>query len=149
MGLDMYLKAKRFYYDEAKALEIINLTMPENNPFKRLRQAEVTIEIGYWRKANEIHNWFVNNVQDGEDNCAEYWVSKENIESLLATVREVLNNPKLAEKLLPTQGGFFFGPTEYDEYYFAGLRETEEMLANVVSFVKDNPAFHLYYQSSW
>ena len=63
MGLDMYLKAKRFYYDEARAQEIINLTMPENHPFKKLRQADVTIEIGYWRKANEIHNWFVNNVQ--------------------------------------------------------------------------------------
>ena len=149
MGLDMYLKAKRFYYDEARAQEIINLTMPENHPFKKLRQADVTIEIGYWRKANEIHNWFVNNVQDGEDNCAEYWVSKENIESLLATVRKVLDDPKLAEELLPTQGGFFFGSTEYDECYFAGLRETEEMLANVVSFVKDNPAFHLYYESSW
>lgn len=83
MGLDMYLRAKRFYYDEAKALEIINLTMPENHPFKKLKQAEVSIEIGYWRKANEIHNWFVNNVQDGEDNCAEYWVSKENMSPYL------------------------------------------------------------------
>jgi len=149
MGLDMYLKAKRFYYDEAKALEIINTTMPENHPFKKLKQAEVTIEIGYWRKANEIHNWFVNNVQDGEDNCGEYYVSSEHIEDLLATVREVLDNPKLAENMLPTQGGFFFGSTEYDEYYFSELRHTEEMLANVLSFVRDNPGYHLYYQSSW
>jgi hypothetical protein len=69
--------------------------------------------------------------------------------SVLVTVRKVLDDPKLAEELLPTQGGFFFGSTEYDECYFAGLRETEEILANVVSFVKENPAFHLYYQSSW
>jgi hypothetical protein len=149
MGLDMYLKAKKFYYDEAEGNAIIKLAMPENHPFKRLRQAEVSIEIGYWRKANEIHNWFVNNVQKGNDDCGEYYVDPKHIETLLATVREVLNNPKLAESLLPTQSGFFFGSTEYDECYFSGLRHTEEMLANVLSFVKDNPAFNLYYQSSW
>jgi hypothetical protein len=145
----MYLKAKKFYFDEAEGNAIIKLAMPENHPFKRLRQAEVSIEIGYWRKANEIHNWFVNNVQKGNDDCGEYYVDPKHIETLLATVREVLNNPKLAESLLPTQSGFFFGSTEYDECYFSGLRHTEEMLANVLSFVKDNPAFNLYYQSSW
>jgi hypothetical protein len=149
MGLDMYLKAKKFYYDEAEGNAIIKLALPENHPFKKLRSAEVCIEIGYWRKANEIHNWFVNNVQDGEDNCREYYVTSEHIEELLATVREVLDNPKLAENMLPTQGGFFFGSTEYDEYYFSELRHTEEMLANVLSFVRDNPGYHLYYQSSW
>jgi hypothetical protein len=149
MGLDMYLKAKKFYFDEAEGNAIIKLAMPENHPFKRLRQAEVSIEVGYWRKANEIHNWFVNNVQKGNDDCGEYYVDPKHIETLLATVREVLNNPKLAESLLPTQSGFFFGSTEYDECYFSGLRHTEEMLANVLSFVKDNPAFNLYYQSSW
>jgi len=149
MGLDMYLKAKKFYYDEAEGNAIIKLALSENHPFKNLRSAEVCIEIGYWRKANEIHNWFVNNVQDGEDNCREYYVTSEHIEELLATVREVLDNPKLAENMLPTQGGFFFGSTEYDEYYFSELRHTEEMLANVLSFVKDNPGYNLYYQSSW
>jgi hypothetical protein len=149
MGLDMYLKAKKFYYDEAEGNAIIKLAMPDNHPFKKLRSVDVSIEIGYWRKANEIHNWFVNSVQDGEDNCREYYVDPKHIETLLATVRKVLDDPKLAEELLPTQSGFFFGSTEYDEYYFAGLRETEEMLANVLSFVRDNPGYHLYYQSSW
>jgi hypothetical protein len=149
MGLDMYLKAKKFYFDEAEGNAIIKLAMPENHPFKRLRQAEVSIEVGYWRKANEIHNWFVNNVQKGNDDCGEYYVDPKHIETLLAIVREVLNNPKLAESLLPTKSGFFFGSTEYDECYFSGLRHTEEMLASVLSFVKDNPAFNLYYQSSW
>lgn len=149
MGLDMYLKAKKFYYDEAEGNAIIKLAMPDNHPFKNLRSADVCIEIGYWRKANEIHNWFVNNVQDGEDNCREYYVDPKHIEELLATVREVLDNPKLAENMLPTQGGFFFGSTEYDEYYFSELRHTEEMLANVLGFVRDNPGYHLYYQSSW
>ena len=26
-------------------------------------------EVGYWRKANAIHGWFVRNVQNGKDDC--------------------------------------------------------------------------------
>ena len=39
--------------------------------------------MGYWRKANAVHNWFVDNVQDGNDGCKHYWVSKEDLQKLL------------------------------------------------------------------
>lgn len=39
-------------------------------------------ECHYWRKANAIHNFFVENVQDGEDDCGTYYVSKLVIEDL-------------------------------------------------------------------
>ncbi len=149
MGLDMYLKAKKFYYDEAEGNAIIKLAMPDKHPFKKLRSADVCIEIGYWRKANEIHNWFVENVQNNIDDCNEYDVSEKHIEMLLGIVREVLDHPELAKNLLPTQEGFFFGSTEYDEDYFNELRHTDKMLTDVLAFLKDNPHFYLYYQSSW
>lgn len=31
--------------------------------------SRINENIGYWRKANAIHQWFVDNVQDGEDDC--------------------------------------------------------------------------------
>lgn len=34
-------------------------------------------DVGYWRKANAIHAWFVKNVQGGVDNCQSHEVSKE------------------------------------------------------------------------
>ena len=38
-------------------------------------------QVGYWRKANQIHNWFVENVQDGEDDCCYHnEVTKEYLE---------------------------------------------------------------------
>jgi len=40
-------------------------------------------EVMYWRKANHIHQWFVDNVQDGNDNCGEYSVSREKLLELL------------------------------------------------------------------
>lgn len=39
-------------------------------------------EYYYWRKANAIHRFFVDTVQDGYDDCREYDVDKEVIEDL-------------------------------------------------------------------
>ena len=42
-----------------------------------------------WRKANQIHNWFVENVQNGKDDCGTYEVSKEQLETLLDICKNV------------------------------------------------------------
>ena len=80
---------------------------------------EITQEVAYWRKANQIHRWFVDNVQDGEDDCDYHEVcTKGIIEELLNTCKRVLNssNPvSEAKRWLPVQEGFFFGSYEYDE----------------------------------
>ncbi len=46
-------------------------------------------EIAYWRKANEIHNYFVDYVQHGIDDCGTYDVSKKQLEDLLYKCKEV------------------------------------------------------------
>ena len=53
------------------------------------------IETGYWRKANAIHKWFVDNVQDGEDDCKEYYVDESKLKELLDVVNKVLDASKL------------------------------------------------------
>lgn len=55
-------------------------------------------EVGYWRKANAIHKWFVDNVQNGEDDCGDYSVSKELLEKLLNDCYTVLGQYELVEK---------------------------------------------------
>lgn len=57
-----------------------------------------TDEVGYWRKANAIHKWFVDNVQNGEDDCGDYSVSKELLEKLLNDCYTVLGQSELVEK---------------------------------------------------
>ena len=109
------------------------------------RVTYVIEEVGYWRKQNQIHQWFVENVQNGEDNCAEYCVSKGQLEDLLEICKKILNDNSLAEELLPTASGFFFGGTEYDEWYFDGIENTIEILEGVLS---DTSADY-YYSSSW
>ena len=106
-------------------------------------------QVGYWRKANAIHLWFVENVQDGEDDCCYHReVTKADLEELADICHEVLCNPDLAECRLPTTSGFFFGGTEYDEWYMHDIRNTMEMIEDVLK-TTDFEKEMLYYVSSW
>lgn len=53
--------------------------------------------IGYWRKANQIHRWFVENCGGGVDECQPIPVSREDLNSLLSTTQSVLDNVKLVD----------------------------------------------------
>ena len=68
MGLDMYLTARRYLSDyeeqERKISEAIAKLELGNMNF---RIKEVSCDVGYWRKANAIHRWFVQNVQNGNE----------------------------------------------------------------------------------
>lgn len=109
----------------------------------------ITDEVGYWRKANAIHQWFVEHIQDGIDDCDYHReVTKEDLEELLDVCHEVLCNPELAEDRLPTQGGFFFGSTVYDEWYIESLKNTIKIIERVLEET-DFATDMIYYRSSW
>lgn len=147
MGLDMYLTAKRYIHDfgdDGKALR----DKLEDFKVNGMNVKELSYEAGYWRKANAIHQWFVDTVQDGDDDCREYFVTTEQLEKLLELVNEVLRNRDKAEELLPTCNGFFFGNTSYDEGYFDDLLQTKAIIENVLS-IDDLPKYDFYYSSSW
>ena len=137
MGLDMYLNAERYFgYGEAAP-------MVESITVKSVRA-----EAAYWRKANQIHQWFVEKVQDGEDECREHFVSREQLQELIRQCEMVLQDPNKAKDLLPTQSGFFFGGTDYDEWYLSQLRDTVKQLTEALQkFPEDKWDF--YYRSSW
>lgn len=153
MGLDMYLTADRYLWDfgdsnDKDKIKVIGDMFPELSDDMRVK--EVSVEIMYWRKANAIHKWFVDNVQDGVDECQKSYVSKEDLQNLLETCKVVLANPDKAETLLPSQSGFFFGGTEYDEWYIKDLERTVEVLEKVVPRMEtDFRGWMFYYQSSW
>lgn len=149
MGLDMYLSAEKYHYG-ALAEEPTDLTNAVN---------QVTDTKGYqvksfrvwacdWRKANQIHEWFVQNVQGGEDDCKEYIVDTGQLAELVELCQKVLANHELAEELLPPQAGFFFGSQDIDEYYFEDLQDT---IKKLTPFITDPSwaSWDFYYQSSW
>jgi hypothetical protein len=63
------------------------------------------------------------------------------------TCKQVLENKKLAKELLPTAEGFFFGGTEYDDWYFETLQDTVDMIEPLLTDEYADWDFH--YQSSW
>jgi len=150
MGLDMYLEKRTYVrqWDFQKPEEQYNVEVTKGGEPANIKSERVTHvceELGYWRKANQIHNWFVQNVQDGVDNCGEYAVSKADLQSLLDICLAVKLDHSQAEELLPSASGFFFGNTDYDEFYYTDIEHTIVILKEALS---DTNADY-YYSSSW
>ena len=206
MGLDMYLKkgiripkkkgSKEFKsYDELRKIndlianeeneEIIELYKDYVFDFgDYLHWKSLTKEVVYWRKANAIHQWFVDNVQDGNDDCGYYEVSKEKLTELRDKCAEVMSvieledgkvsngysfkenengefekveywedgkivkNPSVVAQILPTQSGFFYGSTDYNQWYYEDIKRTLAELNKVLKET-DFEKEYLEYTSSW
>lgn len=102
----------------------------------------------YWRKANQIREWFVNNLKEPVDNCQISSVSKDELDKLIKDCMKVLENRENAKDIIPTSEGFFFGGTEYDEYYFQDIIDTlYGMIKLMESTDWDNEG--LYYTEWW
>jgi hypothetical protein len=188
MGLDMYLVASRYIggWDHG--------TKEEKARFKETMKAagfgdfhcagspslEVEVTVAYWRKANAIHKWFVDNCQDGVDECQKSYVERAKLEELLLLCQQVLNTvetvegeldngtifygdgrvehetkpgqvvaqPEIAASVLPTQSGFFFGNTDYDEYYLQDLRDTIEQIEPLLTDERFKGC-EFSYRASW
>jgi hypothetical protein len=122
MGLDMYL-------------------------FRKNKKTNETQEVAYWRKFNALHHWFVENIQNGTDDCEPSQpINDEEIYNLLNLLKSL--DKKNCKKLLPTTRGFFFGSTEYDGDYWDDVRDAIEQIEKITddfNFEEND----LIYQSSW
>lgn len=160
MGLDMYLEARRFVsgyahssVEERKIYDTVLKAIGQSGKGDE-RFVYVNFNVAYWRKANHIHNWFVANVQGGEDDCKSYYVSREKLEELEQLCRDVASNgtEEYAAEHLPTGSGFFFGGTDYDEYYFEQTDWTAKRLAEILVSIPEQPSLtgiDFYYSASW
>lgn len=157
MGLDMYLTKKTYVkvWEHMKPEERFAVSIKKGgkifSAIKPERVSYIIEEVGYWRKANQIHNWFVENVQDGKDECQESYVSRKQLQQLLDLCNKVLSAKEQAvtvgAEVLPTKSGFFFGSTEYDSYYLDDLSDTKKILEGVLSGPEGEGDF--YYRASW
>jgi hypothetical protein len=171
MGLDMHLSAKKYLWsDKDKAIsEQVNKAIGVVPDFEKrfygssLVVKEISLEAMYWRKANAIHGWFVENVQDGDDDCKEYEVDRGQLETLRNACSKILARHEAMktmsdeqleemddldedeESLEPTQG-FFFGSTDKDEWYYEDLKNTVEGLDRVLALPDE---YYFSYRASW
>ena len=100
MGLDMYLYKRTYIGANREYRNIVfDFSLKINGkpiPIKKDRVSYITEEVCYWRKANAIHRWFVDNVQYGIDDCGEYNVSAEQLQDLVNICKEVKDDLSLA-----------------------------------------------------
>jgi len=158
MGLDMYLYADIYV---SKEKFVGPRAYVENPAYDKILQAleidstltegyglKVQPNIGYWRKANAIHMWFVNECAGGIDECQKINVFQDELVELQNKCKQVLkaDDPLVADAILPTGAGFFFGSLMYDEWYYKDLTYTIELIDKAVALpVTEN----FIYQASW
>jgi hypothetical protein len=131
---------------------------------------QVSTEAMYWRKANQVHKWFVEHPQGGIDDCGYHPVGVNHLVDLQERVTQILDglvmptnnkffngdnnwmapsvNESTARKLLPATSGFFFGSTDYNKWYFDDLRETKKFLRKVLK-QSTSKNWSFMYHSSW
>ena len=110
MGLDMYLQRK-----------------------PRKDEDVDVVDLGYWRKANAIHAYFTRDLEDGEDNMRKVPVKRKDLVDLKERCIKILaGGPDVAKELLPTASGFFWGPTDYGEWYLKDIQDTLDIVSEVL-----------------
>ena len=164
MGLDMYFYARKTTYksfskwdNSDRANEV---SYPEDlktfsdyiydRNFKSV-QTETRYQIGYFRKFNALHSYIVKTFANGVDNCQDIILYKEDVEQIKKVLDDVLNAHQQVEKakeLLPTQSGFFFGGTDYDEFYFEDVKDAADLMQSFLDNF-DFDKYQLVYQASW
>lgn len=163
MGLDMYLRVDEFvsgydfrgekeverFNNILRATGLSSSDVPPDSPFMTIK-----VNVAYWRKANAIHHWFVQQCQEGRDECQETEVSREDLTRLRdasKTALDAFNSDDLeaAGELMPPTSGFFFGSTALDEWYASDLKNTVEQLDRVLSSETLKGHDWFIYQSSW
>lgn len=191
MGLDMYLYKRSYVKNwehtipEKRHKITIKLGKNVRKDIKPERICSIVEEVAYWRKFNALHNWFVENCANGDDDCKEVYVDDNQLKELLETLKKVKNSldksdkkkvkvktgwsstegdtyteidvfsdTSLAEELLPTQSGFFFGGIEYDEWYYENVTKTikilEDLLVeNETELPEGTWGGDFYYRASW
>lgn len=102
-------------------------------------------KVGYFRKDNAFLHWVDTHVKEVE-NCVDITISKEQLKALQNTLL-TLTKENCAENF-PTQNGFFYGSTDYDEWYWDGVEELKQWVKETLqtfNFEENNLIFHAWW----
>lgn len=150
MGLDMYLEAQFHLppYDTGLAPvreaigRAIGYAPPKEKPDNDATLMEitgVTVRVGYWRRFDPLHQWFVSNVLESYDDCRAAYVSPEVLAELEERLDLVSDDPERASEHFVSEG---------DEPMSEG--DIDYTLKVVVQAKKlQERGWDIYYRASW
>jgi len=152
---------------DAKLKKKIITVLNMDNEIEKLEEKieNIKVEAIYWRKANQIHNWFYRNVAFKYDdvqskifNGEDLLKLKKDIEKVLDLIssKYVLDNKsvhiykndsiyKEIMEIMPPVSGFFFGSTSIDHHYIEDLKYTLDELNKLDPKKTEN----FYYYASY
>ena len=154
MGLDMYLSRKKYIganYEHRGITGNINIKQGNKEiPIDFNKVSYIEESVGYWRKANAIHKWFVDKCQDGVDDCKPYYVSTEDLEELLNICKEikekvVMKKGKIANGQKITEDGWV--DILEDGEYVSNPEICEELLPTGDGFFFGSTAYDEWYMN--
>lgn len=110
-------------------------------------------KVHYWRKANSIHNWILKEARTSPDfNAGDNGIeiTKDMLIKFVEQAETVLKDrsDETSERLIPSCSGFFFGSTEYDEWYYNDIKDTAEKFKQLINTF-DFENYKLLYSCWW
>lgn len=126
MGLDMnlyretYVKNWKFQKESEHHDITIKRGGKTRTDIKPERIMSVVEDVAYWRKANAIHNWFVEHCGKGIDECQRISVDYKDLQTLLKTVNTVLDSIELVDGKVLTGKKFDAKTKQLVEIYADG-----------------------------
>jgi hypothetical protein len=131
----MFLNRKKYIWGKERAK--VKVTGVEGVDNSKVNY--ITEEFLYWRKVHPLHEWFVNKVQEGEDDCGTYLVELDIIKDLIEEIELFIKNPK-------GDDSDFLGET--DDYIVDELVRTYKEL-NEALLDKSKEDWDFEYHASW
>ena len=143
MGLDMYLYAEKHVSSYDYEFDGKEHTRRDNLEYERIIEASgmgsipsspyasVTVckQIGYWRKANAIHGWFVRELAEGRDDCQRISVAREDLINLR---NDCVNVLAMRGEAVPT--------TTTNVYEMKDVGDSEDIVSQMMSAMKSESA---------
>ena len=99
----------------------------------------------YYRKVNFLFAYFENKGKMVDQYYA--FVDREDIEDIIDKCERIKKDHALAPSLLPTQAGFFFGSTDYDDWYFKDIDDCLKQCKKYLKLLKDRVTGYVIF--SW
>ena len=100
-------------------------------------------EVANFRKVNFLFKFFEDKIGDRNPTTIE--VTTDDLCELRDRCSKVLTDHTLAEELLPTCSGFFFGSTEYNKDYFKDVLQVLDVCESLLKQpLDDGERYELY-----
>jgi hypothetical protein len=92
MGLDQYITIRHKSTNRSykKYNDFWKLSVEEREEKKIPDEPDKDFIVGYFRKHNMIHKWFVDNVQNGVDDCGRYVITVKDLNKLLDICNRIM-----------------------------------------------------------